>query len=289
MRQLKISKSITNRESQSIEKYLQEIGKEDLLTPEEEVELARRIRAGDQTALEKLTRANLRFVVSVAKQYQNNSLSLNDLINEGNLGLVKAAQKFDETRGFKFISYAVWWIRQSIIQALAEHSRLVRLPLNKVGSLTKINKAFSDLEQKYQREPTAEELAELLEIPVEEVEATLGISARHVSMDAPFTEGESNALIDVLDNPNAENTDIALEYKESLQMETDRILATLTDREREVIKLFFGIGVEHPMTLEDIGESLGITRERIRQIKDKAITKLRTQSRSKALKAYLGQ
>jgi RNA polymerase primary sigma factor len=289
MRQLKISKSITNRESQSIEKYLQEIGKEDLLTPEEEVELARRIRAGDQTALEKLTRANLRFVVSVAKQYQNNSLSLNDLINEGNLGLVKAAQKFDETRGFKFISYAVWWIRQSIIQALAEHSRLVRLPLNKVGSLTKINKAFSDLEQKYQREPTAEELAELLEIPVEEVEATLGISARHVSMDAPFTEGESNALIDVLDNPNAEKTDVALEYKESLQMETDRILATLTDREREVIKLFFGIGVEHPMTLEDIGESLGITRERIRQIKDKAITKLRTQSRSKALKAYLGQ
>lgn len=289
MRQLKISKSITNRESQSIEKYLQEIGKEDLLTPEEEVELARRIRAGDQTALEKLTRANLRFVVSVAKQYQNNSLSLNDLINEGNLGLVKAAQKFDETRGFKFISYAVWWIRQSIIQALAEHSRLVRLPLNKVGSLTKINKAFSDLEQKYQREPTAEELAEMLEIPVEEVEATLGISARHVSMDAPFTEGESNALIDVLDNPNAEKTDIALEYKESLQMETDRILSTLTDREREVIKLFFGIGVEHPMTLEDIGESLGITRERIRQIKDKAITKLRTQSRSKALKAYLGQ
>jgi RNA polymerase primary sigma factor len=289
MRQLKISKSITNRESQSIEKYLQEIGKEDLLTPEEEVELARRIRAGDQTALEKLTRANLRFVVSVAKQYQNNSLSLNDLINEGNLGLVKAAQKFDETRGFKFISYAVWWIRQSIIQALAEHSRLVRLPLNKVGSLTKINKAFSDLEQKYQREPTPEELAILLEIPVEEVEATLGISARHVSMDAPFTEGESNALIDVLDNPNAEKTDIALEYKESLQMETDRILATLTDREKEVIKLFFGIGVEHPMTLEDIGESLGITRERIRQIKDKAITKLRTQSRSKALKAYLGQ
>ena len=289
MRQLKISKSITNRESQSIEKYLQEIGKEDLLTPEEEVDLARRIRAGDQTALEKLTRANLRFVVSVAKQYQNNSLSLNDLINEGNLGLVKAAQKFDETRGFKFISYAVWWIRQSIIQALAEHSRLVRLPLNKVGSLTKINKAFSDLEQKYQREPTPEELAILLEIPVEEVEATLGISARHVSMDAPFTEGESNALIDVLNNPNAEKTDIALEYRESLQMETDRILATLTDREKEVIKLFFGIGVEHPMTLEDIGESLGITRERIRQIKDKAITKLRTQSRSKALKAYLGQ
>lgn len=289
MRQLKISKSITNRESQSIEKYLQEIGKEDLLTPEEEVELARRIRAGDQTALEKLTRANLRFVVSVAKQYQNNSLSLNDLINEGNLGLVKAAQKFDETRGFKFISYAVWWIRQSIIQALAEHSRMVRLPLNKVGSLTKINKVFSELEQKYQREPTPEEVAMVLDITVEEVEATLGISARHVSMDAPFTDGESNALIDVLENFNAEKTDVHLDYKDSLRIETERTLASLTDREREVIKLFFGIGVEHPMTLEDIGEQLGITRERIRQIKDKAITKLRSQSRSKSLKAYLGQ
>jgi RNA polymerase primary sigma factor len=289
MRQLKISKSITNRESQSIEKYLQEIGKEDLLTPEEEVELARRIRQGDQAALEKLTRANLRFVVSVAKQYQNNSLSLNDLINEGNLGLVKAAQKFDETRGFKFISYAVWWIRQSIIQALAEHSRLVRLPLNKVGSLTKINKAFSDLEQKYQREPTPEELAEILEITVEEVEATLGISARHVSMDAPFTDGESNALIDVLENLNAEKTDAHLDYKESLRQETERTLSSLTEREREVIKRFFGIGVEHPQTLEDIGEELGITRERIRQIKDKAITKLRSQTRSKSLKAYLGQ
>ncbi|HLP20260.1 MAG TPA: RNA polymerase sigma factor RpoD/SigA [Chitinophagales bacterium] len=289
MRQLKISKSITNRESQSIEKYLQEIGKEDLLTPEEEVHLARRIRAGDQTALEKLTRANLRFVVSVAKQYQNNSLSLNDLINEGNLGLVKAAQKFDETRGFKFISYAVWWIRQSIIQALAEHSRMVRLPLNKVGSLTKINKVFSELEQKYQREPTPEEVAMVLEITVEEVEATLGISARHVSMDAPFTDGESNALIDVLENFNADKTDSHLDYKDSLRIETERTLASLTDREKEVIKLFFGIGVEHPMTLEDIGEQLGITRERIRQIKDKAITKLRSQSRSKALKAYLGQ
>ena len=289
MRQLKISKSITNRESQSIEKYLQEIGKEDLLTPEEEVHLARRIRAGDQTALEKLTRANLRFVVSVAKQYQNNSLSLNDLINEGNLGLVKAAQKFDETRGFKFISYAVWWIRQSIIQALAEHSRMVRLPLNKVGSLTKINKVFSELEQKYQREPTPEEVAMVLEITVEEVEATLGISARHVSMDAPFTDGESNALIDVLENFNAEKTDSHLDYKDSLRIETERTLASLTEREKEVIKLFFGIGVEHPMTLEDIGEQLGITRERIRQIKDKAITKLRSQSRSKSLKAYLGQ
>lgn len=289
MRQLKISKSITNRESQSIEKYLQEIGKEDLLTPEEEVHLARRIRAGDQTALEKLTRANLRFVVSVAKQYQNNSLSLNDLINEGNLGLVKAAQKFDETRGFKFISYAVWWIRQSIIQALAEHSRMVRLPLNKVGSLTKINKVFSELEQKYQREPTPEEVAMVLEITVEEVEATLGIAARHVSMDAPFTDGESNALIDVLENFNADKTDNHLDYKDSLRIETERTLASLTDREKEVIKLFFGIGVEHPMTLEDIGEQLGITRERIRQIKDKAITKLRSQSRSKSLKAYLGQ
>ena len=288
MRQLKISKSITNRESQSIEKYLQEIGKEDLLTPEEEVQLARRIRAGDQTALEKLTRANLRFVVSVAKQYQNNSLSLNDLINEGNLGLVKAAQKFDETRGFKFISYAVWWIRQSIIQALAEHSRMVRLPLNKVGSLTKINKVFSELEQKYQREPTPEEVAHVLEITVEEVEATLGIAARHVSMDAPFTDGESNALIDVLENFNADKTDAHLDYKDSLRIETERTLASLTEREKEVIKLFFGIGVEHPMTLEDIGEQLGITRERIRQIKDKAITKLRSQSRSKSLKAYLG-
>lgn len=289
MRQLKISKSITNRESQSIEKYLQEIGKEDLLTPEEEVELARRIRQGDQAALEKLTRANLRFVVSVAKQYQNNSLSLNDLINEGNLGLVKAAQKFDETRGFKFISYAVWWIRQSIIQALAEHSRMVRLPLNKVGSLTKINKIFSELEQKYQREPTPEEVAMVMGITVEEVEATLGISARHVSMDAPFTDGESNALIDVLENTNAEEADKHLDYRDSLRIETERTLASLTDREKEVIKLFFGIGVEHPMTLEDIGDQLGITRERIRQIKDKAITKLRSQSRSKALKAYLGQ
>lgn len=289
MRQLKISKSITNRESQSIEKYLQEIGKEDLLTPEEEVELARRIRQGDQTALEKLTRANLRFVVSVAKQYQNSSLSLNDLINEGNLGLVKAAQKFDETRGFKFISYAVWWIRQSIIQALAEHSRMVRLPLNKVGSLTKINKVFSELEQKFQREPTPEEVAAVMGVTVEEVEATLGISARHVSMDAPFTDGESNSLIDVLQNENAEMADKKLDYFDSLKDETERTLASLTDREREVIKLFFGIGVEHPMTLEDIGEQLGITRERIRQIKDKAITKLRSQSRSKALKAYLGQ
>src|SRR5688572_26154915 len=237
MRQLKISKSITNRESQSIEKYLQEIGKEDLLTPEEEVHLARRIRAGDQTALEKLTRANLRFVVSVAKQYQNNSLSLNDLINEGNLGLVKAAQKFDETRGFKFISYAVWWIRQSIIQALAEHSRMVRLPLNKIGSLSKINQAFTELEQKFEREPTAEELGETLELSPEEVETTMRVSTRHVSVDAPFVDGESNSLLDVLENADADKTDGHMVYKFSLSVETERSLATLTERERDVIKL----------------------------------------------------
>lgn len=288
MRQLKITKQVTNRETASLDKYLQEIGKVELITAEEEVQLAQRIKQGDRAALEKLTKANLRFVVSVSKQYQNQGLSLPDLINEGNLGLIKAAQRFDETRGFKFISYAVWWIRQSIIQALAEHSRLVRLPLNKVGSLTKINKTYSELEQKYQREPSPEEIAMLMEVTVEEVESTLGISSRHVSMDAPFQEGESNSLIDVLDNPNADKTDANLDYRESLSLETERILATLSDREREVIKLFFGIEVEHPMTLEDIGDNLGITRERIRQIKDKAITKLRSQSRSKALKAYLG-
>jgi RNA polymerase primary sigma factor len=289
MRQLKISKSITNRESQSIEKYLQEIGKVDLITAEEEVQLARRIKQGDTDALEKLTKANLRFVVSVAKQYQNSSLSLNDLINEGNLGLVKAAQKFDETKGFKFISYAVWWIRQSIIQALAEHSRMVRLPLNKVGSLTKINKAFAELEQVYQREPSPEEVALHLEVPLDDVLATLDLAGRHVSMDAPFQEGESNSLIDVLDNPNAESTDIGVDYIESLRLETERTLSSLTDRERQVIRLFYGIGVENALTLEDIGDTLGITRERIRQIKDKAITKLRSHSRNKALKAYLGK
>ena len=288
MRQLKISKSITNRESQSIEKYLQEIGKVDLITAEEEVVLAKRIKQGDHMALEKLTKANLRFVVSVAKQYQNSSLSLNDLINEGNLGLVKAAQKFDETKGFKFISYAVWWIRQSIIQALAEHSRIVRLPLNKVGSLTKVNKTFSELEQVFQREPSPEEVAIHLEIDLDEVLATLDLAGRHVSMDAPFQEGETNSLIDVLDNPNAESADLAVDYHESLRKETERTLSTLTEREREVIKLFFGIGVENPMTLEDIGETLGITRERIRQIKDKALIKLRSQSKSKSLKSYLG-
>ncbi|MFN4253699.1 MAG: RNA polymerase sigma factor RpoD/SigA [Saprospiraceae bacterium] len=288
MRQLKITKSITNRESQSLEKYLQEIGKVDLLTPEEEVDLAKRIKQGDQIALEKLTKANLRFVVSVAKQYQNQGLSLSDLINEGNLGLIKAAQRFDETRGFKFISYAVWWIRQSILQALAEQSRIVRLPLNKVGSLNKINKAFSELEQTYEREPSAEELAELLEITTEEVETTLGVAARHVSMDAPFVEGEDNSLLDVLENTAMPGTDQHLDYADSLRREIERSLGTLTDRQCDVIKLYFGIGVEHPMSLEDIGEKFGLTRERVRQIKDKAINKLRATSRSKLLKSYLG-
>ncbi len=288
MRQLKITKSITNRESQSLEKYLQEIGKVDLLTPEEEVDLAKRIKQGDQTALEKLTKANLRFVVSVAKQYQNQGLSLSDLINEGNLGLIKAAQRFDETRGFKFISYAVWWIRQSILQALAEQSRIVRLPLNKVGSLNKINKAFSELEQNFEREPSAEELANLLEIPTEEVETTLGVAARHVSMDAPFVDGEDNSLLDVLENIHSPKTDQDLEYTESLRTEIERSLSTLTDRQMDVIKLYFGIGVQHPMSLEDIGDKFGLTRERVRQIKDKAINKLRSANRSKLLKHYLG-
>ncbi|MFT5827093.1 MAG: RNA polymerase primary sigma factor, partial [Urechidicola sp.] len=286
--QLKITKSITNRESQSLEKYLQEIGKVDLLTPDDEVDLAQRIREGDQVALEKLTKANLRFVVSVAKQYQNQGLSLSDLINEGNLGLIKAAQRFDETRGFKFISYAVWWIRQSILQALAEQSRIVRLPLNKVGSLNKINKAFSELEQTFEREPTAEELAEVLELQTSEVETTLGVAARHVSMDAPFVDGEDNSLLDVLENTNTDKTDGALEYKDSLRNEIERSLSTLSERQKDVIKLYFGIGVEHPMSLEDIGIKFDLTRERVRQIKDKAINKLRTTSRSKLLKAYLG-
>ncbi len=288
MRQLKITKSITNRESQSLEKYLQEIGKVDLLTPEEEVDLAKRIKQGDQIALEKLTKANLRFVVSVAKQYQNQGLSLSDLINEGNLGLIKAAQRFDETRGFKFISYAVWWIRQSILQALAEQSRIVRLPLNKVGSLNKINKAFSELEQQYEREPSPEELADMLEITTDEVETTLGVAARHVSMDAPFVEGEDNSLLDVLENNTMPGTDTHLEYADSLRREIERSLGTLTDRQCDVIKLYFGIGVEHPMSLEDIGDKFGLTRERVRQIKDKAINKLRATSRSKLLKGYLG-
>jgi RNA polymerase primary sigma factor len=289
MRQLKITKSITNRDSQSIEKYLQEIGKVELVTPEEEVELARRIRTGDQVALEKLTSANLRFVVSVAKKYQNLGLPLNDLINEGNLGLVKAAQRFDETKGFKFISYAVWWIRQSIIQAIAENSRLVRLPLNKVGSLTKINKAFSALEQEFEREPTPDELAECLDMGTEEVKTTLGLAGRHISMDAPFNEEDGNSLVDVLENPDAEHADAGVEYHFSLRVETERTLATLTERERGVLKLFYGIGVDNPMTLSDIGEAMGLTRERVRQIKDKSINKLRASSRSQSLKAYLAK
>ena len=288
MRQLKITKSITNRESQSLEKYLQEIGKVELITPEEEVKLATLIKQGDQRALDRLTKANLRFVVSVAKQYQNQGLSLPDLINEGNLGLIKAAQRFDETRGFKFISYAVWWIRQSILQALAEQSRIVRLPLNKVGLTNRIQKAFSALEQQFEREPSAEELAEVLEMDLEEVAATLGINARHVSVDTPLSEGEDNTLLDVLENPNAEKTDANLDHKESLKTEIDRSLKTLTERQKEVICYFFGIGVDHPMSLEDIGEKFNLTRERVRQIKDKAITKLKTSTRTKLLRTYLG-
>ena len=288
MRQLKITKSITNRESQSLEKYLQEIGKVDLITPEEEVQLAIRIKQGDQRALEKLTKANLRFVVSVAKQYQNQGLSLSDLINEGNLGLIKAAQRFDETRGFKFISYAVWWIRQSILQALAEQSRIVRLPLNKVGLSNKISKAYSQLEQEFEREPSTEELAELLDIGTEEVETTLGVAARHVSVDAPFVDSEDNSLLDILENPNSVAADAELYHSESLRCEIERSLSTLTDRQRDVIMLYFGIGVSNPMSLEDIGERFSLTRERVRQIKDKAITKLRTPGRCQLLKTYLG-
>ncbi len=288
MRQLKITKSITNRESQSLEKYLQEIGKVELISPEEEVKLATLIKQGDQRALDRLTKANLRFVVSVAKQYQNQGLSLPDLINEGNLGLIKAAQRFDETRGFKFISYAVWWIRQSILQALAEQARIVRLPLNKVGLTNRIQKAFSQLEQQYEREPSAEELAEVLNMDIEEVSSTLGINARHVSMDSPLSEGEENTLIYVLENPNAEKTDNELDHNESLKTEIDRSLKTLTDRQKEVICFFFGIGVDHPMSLEDIGERFNLTRERVRQIKDKAITKLKTSNRCKLLRTYLG-
>ncbi len=288
MRQLKITKSITNRESQSLEKYLQEIGKVELITPEEEVKLAVRIKEGDQIALEKLTKANLRFVVSVAKQYQNQGLTLPDLINEGNLGLIKAAQRFDETRGFKFISYAVWWIRQSILQALAEQSRIVRLPLNKVGLTNRISKAYSQLEQEYEREPSAEELASFLDIDIEEIRSTLSASIRHVSMDQPIADGEEGTLIDLLQNPNAVSTDNELAFQVSLKTEIDRSLSTLTERQKEVIRFFFGIGVDHPLSLEDIGERFNLTRERVRQIKDKAITKLRSTSRCKLLKGYLG-
>jgi len=287
MRQLKISKQITNRESQSLDKYLQEIGKVDLLTPDEEVDLAKRIREGDQLALEKLTKANLRFVVSVAKQYQNQGLSLGDLINEGNLGLIKAAQRFDETRGFKFISYAVWWIRQSILQALAEQSRIVRLPLNRVGSLNKISKTFSELEQKYEREPSPDELAEVLDVTTAEIVDTMKISGRHVSMDAPFIQGEENSLLDVLENDTEETPDSGL-MDDSLRKEVQRALSTLTQREADVISLYFGLNGEHSMTLEEIGEKFNLTRERVRQIKEKAIRRLRHTSRSKALKPYLG-
>ncbi|HEX5002253.1 MAG TPA: RNA polymerase sigma factor RpoD/SigA [Bacteroidia bacterium] len=287
MRQLKITKSITNRESQSLEKYLQEIGREDLINAEEEVRLARRIREGDQVALDRLTKANLRFVVSVAKQYQNQGLSLPDLINEGNLGLIKAAKRFDETRGFKFISYAVWWIRQSILQALAEQSRIVRLPLNQVGSLNKISKAFSKLEQEFEREPSSEELATVLEVTSDKITDTMRVSGRHVSMDAPFVNGEDNSLLDVMENSDSPRADNLL-ITESLQKEIDRSLSTLTERERDVIRLFFGIGMNHGLTLEEIGAKFDLTRERVRQIKEKAIRRLRHKSRSNLLKAYLG-
>jgi len=287
MRQLKITKSITNRDSASLDKYLQEIGREDLITAEDEVELAQKIKQGDQIALEKLVKANLRFVVSVSKQYQNQGLTLPDLINEGNLGLIKAAQRFDETRGFKFISYAVWWIRQSILQAIAEQARIVRLPLNQVGSLNRINKTFSKLEQEFEREPSPEEIAEVLEIEKDKVTESQSISGRHVSVDAPFKDGEDGTLLDVLSNGNSPNTDITLIH-ESLQREIDRSLSTLTDRERDVIKDFFGIGIPHPLSLEEIGEKFGLTRERVRQIKEKGIRRLRHTSRSKLLKTYLG-
>ena len=286
MRQLKITKSITNRESASLDKYLQEIGREELIGVDEEVELAQRIRKGDQAALEKLTKANLRFVVSVAKQYQNQGLSLPDLINEGNLGLIKAAEKFDETRGFKFISYAVWWIRQSILQALAEQSRIVRLPLNQVGSLNKINKALQKFEQDNERMPSPDELAEILDIPRDKIADTLRVSGRHVSVDAPFVEGEDNSLLDVLVNNDSPNADRGL-VNESLNKEIERALSTLTERERDIVKDFFGIGTQE-MTLEEIGEKFGLTRERVRQIKEKAIRRLRHSNRSKLLKSYLG-
>jgi RNA polymerase primary sigma factor len=288
MRQLKITKSITNRESQSLDKYLQDIGKEELITAETEVEFAKRIKQGDQEALEKLTKANLRFVVSVAKQYQNQGLTLPDLINEGNLGLIKAAQKFDETRGFKFISYAVWWIRQSILQALAEQARIVRLPLNQVGSLNKINKAFSKLEQEYERPPSAEELAEVLEVPEDKIKESMKVAGRHVSMDAPLSSSEDGGtLMDVMANGDSPKADKLL-MAESLQREIERSLSTLTDKEREIIRLFFGIGMNHGLTLEEIGSKFNLTRERVRQIKEKAIRRLRHTSRNKLLKAYLG-
>jgi RNA polymerase primary sigma factor len=287
MRQLKIVKQITTRESESLDKYLTEIGKVDLITSEVEVELAQRIREGDQMALEKLTKANLRFVVSVAKQYQNNGLTLGDLINEGNLGLIKAAKRFDEKRGFKFISYAVWWIRQSIMQALAEQSRIVRLPLNRVGSLNKINRTFAELEQKYQREPSTEEIAEVLGVTVEDVRDNLKVAGRHISMDAPFVNGEENSLIDILADVNESKPDSAL-MTNSLSVEVQRALSTLTSREADVIGLYFGLNNNAAMTLEEIGERYCLTRERVRQIKEKATRRLRHSSRSRTLKTYLG-
>ncbi|GAB2845366.1 sigma-70 family RNA polymerase sigma factor [Hymenobacter ruber] len=287
MRQLKISKQITNRESQSLDKYLQEIGKVSLVSIDEEVELAQRIREGDQMALEKLTKANLRFVVSVSKQYQNQGLTLGDLINEGNLGLIKAAKRFDETKGFKFISYAVWWIRQSILQALAEQSRIVRLPLNRVGSLNKISRSFSELEQKFEREPSADEIAELLELSTSEVTDTLKIGGRHVSMDAPFVQGEENRLLDVMVNVDAESPDSGL-LDDSLRREVQRALSTLTMREADVVTLHFGLNGHAARTLEEIAEQFSLTRERVRQIKEKAIRRLKHTTRSKALKPYLG-
>jgi RNA polymerase primary sigma factor len=288
MRQLKISKSITNRESESLEKYLQEIGRVELITPEEEVNLARLIKQGDQKALDRLTKANLRFVVSVAKQYQNQGLTLPDLINEGNLGLIKAAQRFDETRGFKFISYGVWWIRQSIMQALAEQSRIVRLPLNKVGLTNRIARAYSQLEQEYERAPSLEELAGFLEVDIEEVAATMRMAARHVSMDSPLSEGEENTLIDVLVNGNADSADKQIMFNDSLGLEIQRSLSLLTPRQKEVICLFYGIGVEQSISLEELGERYGLTRERVRQIKDKALEKLKTFSGTHLLKEYMG-
>ncbi|MEO7960841.1 MAG: RNA polymerase sigma factor RpoD/SigA [Ginsengibacter sp.] len=288
MRQLKISKSITNRESESLEKYLQEIGRVELISPEEEVKLAIRIKQGDQEALDKLTKANLRFVVSVAKQYQNQGLTLPDLINEGNLGLIKAAQRFDETRGFKFISYGVWWIRQSIMQALAEQSRIVRLPLNKVGLTNRISRAYSYLEQEYERTPTAEELAFFLDIDIDEVSATMNVAARHVSMDSPLSDGEESTLIDVMINSNADSADKQIMFNDSLKQEIQRSLSVLTERQKEVICLFYGIGIDQPLSLEDIGNRFCLTRERVRQIKDKALTKLRTASRCNLLKEYMG-
>ncbi|MDP5060945.1 sigma-70 family RNA polymerase sigma factor [Maribacter sp. IgM3_T14_3] len=287
MRQLKITKQVTNRETASLDKYLQEIGKVDLITADEEVELAQRIKAGDQLALEKLTKANLRFVVSVAKQYQNQGLTLPDLINEGNLGLIKAAQRFDETRGFKFISYAVWWIRQSILQALAEQSRIVRLPLNKIGSINKINKTFAFLEQAHERMPSPEEIAKELDMTVDDVKQSLKNSGRHVSMDAPLIDGEDSNLYDVLRSGESPNPDRELLH-ESLRTEIERALETLTPREADVIRLYFGLAGQHSMTLEEIGETFDLTRERVRQIKEKAIRRLKHTSRSKILKTYLG-